>query len=272
MCRRAGPWDERVSRRRLDLEWRTTALTLFLAPLLMALGFWQLERSAEKTAIAARHAEQARLAPVPLSALLGRDANALAHRRVRLTGEYLPGASVFLDNQIREGRYGHDVVGLFRDEHSGQVVLLNRGWVPGDPARRALPRVDVPDGPRSLLASVYVPPGEPYVLAADRFEPLTWPVLVQVVNARPLREAIEAATGEKLFARELRLDPDQATGFRRDWPVVNASPQKHQGYALQWFTMAAALLLFFVLRGTNVLSLLRAARRRETRPRAPDDC
>ena len=260
-----------MTRLRLDLEWRTTALTLLLLPALTALGFWQLDRAAEKTAIAARHAERAGMAPVGLSALTDRAPEALAHRRVRLTGHYLPGASVLLDNQIRQGRYGHDVIGLFRDEDSGQVVLLNRGWVPGDPARRSLPKVDVPDGPRSLLATVYVPPGEPYVLAADRFEQLTWPVLVQAVNARALREAIEAATGETLFVRELRLGADQATGFRRDWPVVNVSPQKHRGYALQWFTMAAALLLFFVLRSSNVLSVLRAAVRGETRGEPPDD-
>lgn len=260
-----------MSRLRLDLEWRTTALTLLLTPALVALGFWQLERAAEKTALAARHAQRAAMPPLSLAALLKLDADAHAHRRVRLSGQFLPGALVFVDNQTRQGRYGHDVVGLFRDEHSGQLVLLNRGWVPGDPARRALPRVAVPEEPQSLLARVYVPPGEPYLLAADRFEPLTWPLLVQTVNARPLREAIEAATGEKLFARELRLDPDQAAGFRRDWPVVNVSPQKHQGYALQWFSMAGALLLLFVLRSSNVLCVLRAARRGATRTSAPDE-
>ena len=56
---------------------------------------------------------------------------------------------------------------------------------------------------------------------------------------------------------QLRLAADQPAGFRRDWPVVNVSPAKHRGYALQWFTMAAVLLLLFVLRSSNIVGLLR---------------
>jgi len=41
------------------------------------------------------------------------------------------------------------------------------------------------------------------------------------------------------------------------WPVVNVSPAKHRGYAVQWFTMAAALIVFFVFRSSNLWALLR---------------
>ena len=83
------------------------------------------------------------------------------------------------------------------------------------------------------------------------------PLLVQDANGHALRQAIEKTTGVTLFPRELRLDVDQPAGFRRDWPVVNVSPQKHKGYAVQWFTMAAALLLFAVFRSSNLLDVIR---------------
>ncbi len=242
---------------RLDLEWRTTATTAVLLPVLLMLGSWQLDRAEEKAAIAGQNAERMVAPAVALDGLAKLPAEDLAYRRVSLSGTYLSEAVIFLDNQIRDGRYGHDVLGLFIDDESGLAVLLNRGWVTGDPARRSLPEISVPGDQQRLIASVYVPPGEPYLLAGETFEDLPWPVLVQEANGHALREAIEKTTGYRLFPRELRLEDDQPTGFRRDWPVVNVSPEKHRGYALQWFTMAAALLVFFVFRSSNLLDLLR---------------
>ena len=209
---------------RLDLEWRTTLLTVVLLPILVSLGVWQLERADEKAAIAAVNAERAASAPASLAELSRLSPEELAYRRVEVYGTFVPDAVVFLDNQIRDGRYGHDVLGVFVDEASGQAALLNRGWVPGDPARRSLPEVETPASMLQLVATVYVPPGQPYLLGEESFENLTWPVLVQEANGRALRQSIEASTGMTLFPRELRLAADQPAGFRRDWPVVNVSP------------------------------------------------
>lgn len=240
----------------LDLEWRTTALTVVLLPVLAGLGFWQLERADEKAGIAEQNRQRAAAAPVDLDRLEARSPEALAFRRVRVSGFFLAEPIIYLDNQIRDGRYGHDVLGLFVHEASGEAVLLNRGWLPGDPARRSLPEVTVPATPLSLEATVYVPPGEQYVLSRETFDALAPAMLVQQSASRALREVLEVETGYTLFPRELRLAPDQPAGFRRDWPVVNVSPSKHQGYALQWFTMAAVLFVFFVFRSSNLASVL----------------
>lgn len=241
----------------LDLEWRTTLLTVLLVPTLVALGFWQLERADEKVAIAAQNTQREAASPRPLVDLLDMTDSELAYRPVIVSGHYVPEAVILLDNQIRDGRYGHDAFTLFRDESSGQLVLLNRGWVAGDASRRSKPELEVPLEPLTLVASVYVPPGDPYLLAEEQFAQLQWPLLVQSANAAPLREAIQEQFGEPLFGAELRLAADQPSGYRRDWPVVNVSPQKHQGYAVQWFTMAAALLLFFIARSSNLMALVR---------------
>ena len=240
-----------------EWEWRTTLLTACLLPVLVGLGFWQLQRADEKTAIASLNAQRAASPPAVLGDLTRADPQSLAYRRTIVRGHFLPEATIFLDNQIRDGRYGHDVLGVFVDDGSGLGVLLNRGWVAGDPARRSLPTVDLPTQNLSLEATVYVPPGRPYLLAEERFDELTWPVLVQEANGHALREAIERVTGLTLFPRELRLAANQPAGFRRDWPVVNVSSQKHTGYAVQWFTMAAALLLFAVFRSSNLLDVIR---------------
>lgn len=251
---------------KLDLEWRTTLMTALLFPGLIALGFWQLDRAEEKTDIAARESQRAAGAAVNLDELLEIAEKDRAYRKVTIRGHYVAEAVVLLDNQMRDGRYGHDVYGLFLDEPSEQYLLINRGWVPGDSSRRSLPNVDVPSGDFTLQATAYVPPGEPYLLAEDQFADRAWPLLVQTASSQALREFLQGGLPGKLFATELRLTPANPTGFRRDWPVVNVSPEKHQGYALQWFTMAAALLLFFVFRSSNVLSLRRGA----VSPESPD--
>ncbi|WP_439106608.1 SURF1 family protein [Congregibacter sp.] len=240
---------------KLDLEWRTTLMTLLLFPGLIALGFWQLDRAEEKSDIALRESQRTLAAAVSVAELIQLPTEDRAYRKVTVTGEYVPEAVVLLDNQIRDGRYGHDVYGVFYDRPSGQYVLLNRGWVPGDASRRSVPQVDVPLGVLTLSASAYVPPGEPYLLAEDQFGDLEWPLLVQTVASPALRKLLREELSGSLLATELRLTPETPTGFRRDWPVVNVSPEKHRGYALQWFTMAAALLLFFIFRSSNVLSL-----------------
>ncbi|WOJ92498.1 SURF1 family protein [Congregibacter variabilis] len=242
---------------KLDLEWRTTLMSLLLFPGLIALGFWQLDRADEKADIAHRESERAMAAAVSLDQLTAVAREEQAFRKVIVSGHYVEDAVIFLDNQMRDGRYGHDVYGVFYDQPSEQYVLLNRGWVEGDSSRRSLPEVDVPSGEFALSATAYVPPGKPYLLAEDQFADLKWPLLVQTVASDALHELLKEKFAGQVFATELRLAAGSPTGFRRDWPVLNVSPEKHQGYALQWFTMAAALLLFFVFRSSNILSFRR---------------
>ncbi|MEO0435555.1 MAG: SURF1 family protein [Pseudomonadota bacterium] len=240
-----------------DIEWKTTALTLFLLPSLIWLGFWQLERAEEKALLAKQYAQQARQPAVPITDLLNAPDSNARFRRVLMQGYFDPGAVVLLDNQIRDGRYGHDVFNVFYDTASQRALLLNRGWISGDPARQSLPAVEIPEGEMSLEARVYISPGKPYLLQEDRFSDVVWPLLVQTVASEELRGALETRLNRTLYPRELRLLPTQAHGFRRDWPVVNVSPSKHQGYAVQWFTMAAALALLFLLRSSNLWEIVR---------------
>ena len=50
-------------------EWRTTLFTLVLVPILISLGFWQLQRAEEKVAIAQIWEQRQQDAPVPLERL-----------------------------------------------------------------------------------------------------------------------------------------------------------------------------------------------------------
>jgi len=241
----------------LDLEWRTTLLVVLLLPALIALGFWQLDREAEKRELLARFEARQAAAPEPIDgALAARGPGALAYLPVRLRGRYLADRYLLLDNRVQGGRFGYEVVSLFAREDGG-YALVNRGWVPGDPARRSLPEPAAPAGVVALTGQLYVPPDPPYLLADQSSAVDDWPRVLQALEMGPLVEALAAELGEPVFPWSVRLDADAPGALAVDWPVVNVSPAKHRGYAVQWFSMAAVLGLFFVLRSSNLWALLR---------------
>jgi cytochrome oxidase assembly protein ShyY1 len=56
---------------------------------------------------------------------------------------------------------------------------------------------------------------------------------------------LAAALGQpKLARRVLRLDPAMALGYPRDLDMLanTLPPERHLGYAVQWFALAAAML------------------------------
>ncbi|MDO8862814.1 SURF1 family protein [Haliea sp. E1-2-M8] len=239
----------------LDLEWRITLATALLLPALIALGFWQLERAEEKAELQARWSARQSEAPVPLTALAGSEPGQLAYRRVSLQGEFLTGHYLLLDNRVQQGRFGNEVVGLLALADSDRVVLVNRGWVPSDPARLVLPQVAEPDGPVTLTGHIYVTPGKPYLLGEQHPAP-PWPVRIQALDTETLAPLVATVTGAALYPHPVRIDSGQPGALTVAWQLVNASPEKHQGYAVQWFSMAAVLAFFFLLRSSNLWQLL----------------
>ncbi len=246
-----------------DLEWRTTVLTLLLLPFLVGLGLWQLDREAEKRELAARFAErQAR--PATDLASLDAERDDLAYLPVVLRGQFVPGQYLLQDNRIQGGQFGYEVIALFRLAGETGYALVNRGWIAGDAARRTLPDVTQPEGLVELRGQVYIPPDPPYLLAEQPVPADNWPSVIQALETAPLVPALALRLDAPVFPHAVRLDANEPGALSVDWTVVNLSPQTHRGYAVQWFTMAAVLVLFFVFRSTNLWDVLRHRTRQES--------
>src|SRR5215813_4463889 len=86
----------------------TVAMIAFVA-LTLALGDWQRHRAAEKDALARQFAAVSRDAPVELPSH-DDEALALRFRTVRATGQYDAARQILIDNKVRGGRPGFDVV------------------------------------------------------------------------------------------------------------------------------------------------------------------
>lgn len=242
---------------RLDLEWRITALTAVLFPLLIGLGFWQLERAAEKAALAEAFDARSRAEPTVIDqALWQQRPDQLAYLPVVAVGQFVRGRHLLLDNRIRDGRFGYEVVTMLElDDGSGRV-LVNRGWIEGDASRLRLPEIPETEGPVVVQGHVYVAPGKPYLLAEQQLDG-PWPRRLQALEMDKLAPALAAELGAGVAPYPVRIDAGEPGALDVAWQVVNVSPDKHRGYAVQWFTMAAVLLIFFVLRSSNLWQLLR---------------
>lgn len=238
----------------LSLNSRVTALTVVLLPLLLLLGYWQLQRAEEKRVIEANFTT--RLQQTALSVEELKQLEDRAFVPVSLQGQFDNQHHFLLDNRSQGGRAGYEVLTPLLTE-SGEWVLVNRGWIKANPDRKDLPVVPEVEGPVNTRGTVYVPPGEPFLLAEQIFRDLEWPLVVQAVEIDKFTQVLD----RQLFPQVVRLRENAPGALGIDWQPINVQPEKHVAYAAQWFAMAVALMLWFVFANTNLWQLLRPRRK-----------
>jgi len=229
---------------------------LLFLPLTTSLGFWQLSRAEEKRGLIA---EFERLVQSPAIMLSAENLSAQLlenYQPVQLEGRFLP--QVFLvDNQVYRGKVGYEVVQLFTlrpnlTDHDAQALaLISRGFVEGSLDRSQLPQIATPNFDVHLQGYAYAPEKNSLLEGADASLRADgqWPKLIQQLAAENLYNLLPKS--DKLAAHFLkpsiiRLDDASPYIFQSHWMVVNNSPAKHIGYAVQWFAMAALLVILFL--------------------------
>ena len=224
----------------LLLSFATVALTAIL----LSLGFWQLERAELRRTQDELKQERGQLSPVYITSFPGESLEELADRRVRLRGQYLP-RQFLLDNQIHDKQPGYHVLSPFELSTYEQVVLINRGWVPGEADRSRLPSIPVPtESEVQLEGVVYLPQPNPFTDPDHLLEGHGWPQVIQGIDYPRLAERLSELS---LVPATVRLAENQPHGYTRAWPSPPMSAEKHTAYAVQWFAMAAAVVILFLL-------------------------
>jgi surfeit locus 1 family protein len=230
----------RIGSRIFVPSWLSVLLTLALLPLFIKLGLWQLQRADEKRALmhAAEIGRQTTLAYSSTSApTLSR------YQQVRISGHYLPQTQILLDNMpSSQGQPGYRVwTPLQMDD--GQIILIDRGWVPLGTSRRQLPEINVGDAPRTLVGLLDELP-RPGTRAGDAgIVANHWP---QVLNY-PRLDELKSLFSAPVASRIVLLNADQADGYERKWQIdVGFTSERHVAYAVQWFGFAVTLLVIFV--------------------------
>jgi surfeit locus 1 family protein len=226
---------------------RGRLLPLLLAVLVAAgctaLGLWQIDRAAQKTAwLEVYQAALDSTHLLPLASAL--DDSAALPRRVEgrvEVAEELPW--LLLDNQRRGANIGVRAyrVAFIAGAAPARALLLEYGWLPLPPDR-TLPSLPAPD--RSLQLTGLLLPAPSAGLRLGNNPPAraqVAPLLVAYIDTAELATQL----GIPLHASVLRPDPDPSFGFERDREALpnTLPPEKHYGYAFQWFGLAATVVI-----------------------------
>ncbi len=216
-----------------------------LTVLLCGLGFWQLERAGLKAEFLARR--QAALETqdvVDLNREEAADVRELRYHLAKATGHYDAEHQFLLDNRMLDGQPGYDVLTPFKLSN-GQAILVNRGWLPLGADRRVLPDVRLEQAIDQVRGRINRFPEVGWKLAGMEKPGAGWPALLQLAEPKALSEHL----GYPVYDFQLELAPEMAGGYRREWrqPEV-MPPERHIGYAVQWFGLAATLSVLFILK------------------------
>lgn len=230
---------------RFTPSWIMLFLTLFFIGLFLRLGFWQLHRAEEKKQMLAAYAGQENLDPVSWDAS---QKLPLQYTPIKISGTYLP--QIFLlDNQHYQHQFGYNVLSPL-ELTDGSIMMIDRGWIPGDITRRVFPEIKTPANLIQLNGIAYFPSKGQWVLGQEYEKKDDNLIILERLEPQLLSQLLQ----KEVYPFIIRLDKQNTHGFVREWETVSMPPQRHWAYALQWFAMAGVLLIIFValnLKKTN---------------------
>ena len=236
-----------------SLRWNihkpSTAFAVVGLALLLSLGSWQLRRAEEKRLVQAAFETQQMAAPIDLAQLPEQPAQ---YAPVHISGRYDNARTFLLDNRVMHGRVGYEVLTVFIPTASEKVVLVNRGWIEGDPSRVQRPQIAEVEGEVEISGAVYRDTTRFYFV--DNAHEATWPKLIQHLQIDDLQQQI----GTPAYPFIVRLNEGGTGAYRIEWQVIAGEfgPERHIGYAVTWFSLAFALVVIWLISNTNIAHLL----------------
>jgi len=225
-----------------------TLATLAMLLLFLYLGQWQAGKAQRLTAERSQYAARAQRATVRVGATLV-SAEQLRDAPIAVRGYYEPAQQIFVDNRQEEGRAGVHVVTPLKIEGSETRILVNRGWIGWADGRQKLPQVSTPPGLVEVSGIAATPVVKKFLLMPERAE--AWSQLWPVLDLKRFERQVNFPLQPVVL---LQNRADVQDSLIRNWQAPEDRVAMHQSYALQWFGMALALLVFY-----GVASVRRAA-------------
>lgn len=225
-----------MSVERLFWQFAPAVAAVLLIAAFVTLGFWQLDRAAEKIA-------RQELFDVGGAHIDVRDVSStVEYQPLQATGHYIEDRQFLIDNMISNGRLGYFVLTPFELSPNAPLLIVNRGWIASGGDRSKLPAIPVAGGTTKIsglsghLPRVGIRPGGAFD-GADG-----WPKLASFPQMSELADVL----GRDLLPYVLLLDPDSGSTLVRDWRPHEQGAMMHYGYAFQWFAMAIAVFAILI--------------------------
>ena len=236
--------------RLLSRKWiLTTVLVIAGAAACARLGIWQLDRLKQRRAFNAHVLAVQAMPPLKLPAEAGsEDLPDLQYRPAVATGTYDFANQVAIRNQYYNGQVGYHLLTPLVMKN-GEAVLVDRGWIPADGNDKptAWRKYDVPGEATvngaiqtSQTATVFMGQTDPTLTPGKKGLDLWIYVNLQRIGPQMPYPVLPVY---------LQQNPDPN---RTDPPIpsqaeLDLSEGPHQGYAIQWFSFAALLLVGYPL-------------------------
>ena len=224
--------------------WSMTLLTLVLVSLLAALGFWQLARAEAKEQLIDRYEKNSALPVLDLNAGAS-SGRQLDYRLASADGEYQDAPFILLNNQIYQGRIGFHLLNLFRLAESGQYLLVNQGWIPA--TAEGKPMLSASRFRRynsQKVQGILVP--VPHVglrLGELRYQPDAAVMELPYLDLSWLGQVLHVDLQSSVLLQDAQL----VGQYRQQREAIWLNPERHRGYALQWFSLALALVIIYLV-------------------------
>lgn len=228
----------------MNLGFRPTLWpTVFTVPavlLMLGLGIWQLERLQWKEALIAERTERTSAAAIALPGP-ATDVADLEYYRVLITGEFLHDKEIFLGARSLNGNAGYHVVTPFRLA-DGRVLFVDRGWIPLSRKAAETRQAGEVKGAVTLDAVIRLRGTQNWMVPDNRpdLDFFFW------TDLPAMAKLMQLPTAETRFF--LDAGPAKNPG---GYPIGGQTridlPNDHLQYAITWFSLAAALLVIYVI-------------------------
>ena len=205
----------------------------------LALGNWQLGRGREKGGLAERIQTADHDAPIDCRVLKS-GVDDVAWRRVEVRGRFEPKYAVFIDNRVLHGVVGYHVVMPLKDRRQRALRARQSRLGGGNrDARDVCRKLQHPRTPVRIVGLATVPSKRYLELSTQVAEGNVW----QNLTLERYRAAVPIAIQPVVIQQE----NDLGDGLKREWGAPDLGIEKHYGYAFQWFALAAAILIFYLV-------------------------
>ena len=222
-----------------------TLVTLILLYVLISLGQWQLDRAEFKDNIQKLINARTDLPHSDLGLLSGSIEERL-FMPVTVNGTFDVDHQLLLDNRVVNHQAGYDVYTPLR-RNDGTAILVSRGWVPLGRTRQDLPDIAFNHDSGNIRGILAKPPSAGLVLSDNANQYQQWPALAQFVDIQEIEENL----GYPLYPMILILDKNNAVALHQEPIGLNMNSEKHLGYAFQWFGLATALFIIYLVVNTK---------------------
>lgn len=220
------------------VNWKLTLIGILLVAFLCSLGFWQLARAKEKRILIASFTARTLHSPLLASAL--KSTEDLRYYRAELTGHFDNAHSLLLDNKIVDGKVGYEVYTPFIAQGLSDTVLIDRGFIPMGISRQDIPAIKNISGKVKLLGMLNSSPKYVAFGPMEADAKKSWPLRVEYLDLNKLHP--------KPYPFILILDAKDPAAYEIQWQAFETMPpERHIGYAVQWFALALTLLILCVV-------------------------